>query len=88
MKNITCIEDTPSSRVARCRALFSIMLRPAPIRRRRCVLNREDMKRVKLRQRVLVDMMGRDLSTTIIGERQRFPSALSRRDDRIAARQR
>src|SRR5437868_14286270 len=39
--------------------------------------NRADLERIKLRQRVLVDVSQRDLSTTIIGERASLPLALA-----------
>ncbi len=41
---------------ARCRAPSSTMPRPAPIRRRRCAPIAHDLERIKLRQRVLVDV--------------------------------
>jgi L-lactate dehydrogenase (cytochrome) len=39
--------------------------------------NREDLERIKLRQRVLVDVSQRDLTTTIIGEKVSLPLALA-----------
>src|SRR5256884_1680975 len=39
--------------------------------------NREDLERIKLRQRVLVDVSHRDLATTIIGEKVSLPLALA-----------
>jgi L-lactate dehydrogenase (cytochrome) len=39
--------------------------------------NREDMGRIKLRQRVLVDMSKRDLSTTIVGQKTTLPFGLA-----------
>src|ERR1700738_243317 len=39
--------------------------------------NREDLDRIKLRQRILVDVSQRDLATTIIGEPARLPIALA-----------
>jgi L-lactate dehydrogenase (cytochrome) len=39
--------------------------------------NREDIDRIKLRQRILVDVSQRDLATTIIGEPARLPIALA-----------
>jgi len=39
--------------------------------------NVEDLQRVVLRQRVLVDMTGRDLGTTILGEERPLPFALA-----------
>src|SRR5262249_17757500 len=39
--------------------------------------NREDLERIKLRQRVLVDVSQRDLTTTIMGEKVALPLALA-----------
>ena len=39
--------------------------------------NREDLERIRLRQRVLVDVSGRDLTTTIIGEKVNLPLVLA-----------
>jgi L-lactate dehydrogenase (cytochrome) len=39
--------------------------------------NREDLDRIKLRQRVLVDVSQRELATTIVGEPARLPLALA-----------
>ena len=39
--------------------------------------NRADLERIKLRQRVLVDVSQRDLATTIMGERVSLPLALA-----------
>jgi L-lactate dehydrogenase (cytochrome) len=39
--------------------------------------NRDDLERIKLRQRVLVDVSQRDLGTTILGEKVSLPLALA-----------
>ena len=39
--------------------------------------NVDDLQNIKLRQRVLVDMSGRDLTTTILGEKVPLPIALA-----------
>jgi L-lactate dehydrogenase (cytochrome) len=39
--------------------------------------NRADLERIKLRQRILVDVSGRDLSTTMVGEPVSLPLALA-----------
>ena len=59
------------------REISSNMPRPAPMRRRRLRANRTDLERIKLRQRVLVDVSQRDLATTIIGETASLPLALA-----------
>ena len=38
--------------------------------------NRTDLERIKLRQRVLIDVSARDLSTTILGDKVPLPLAL------------
>src|SRR5256712_8780957 len=38
--------------------------------------NREDLERIALRQRVLVDVSQRDLTTSIVGEKASLPLAL------------
>ena len=49
-------------------------LKPAPTHRKRWA-NRADLERIKLRQRVLVDVSARDLSTTILGDKVPLPIA-------------
>src|SRR5262245_20468439 len=39
--------------------------------------NRADMQKIKLRQRILVDVSARDTSTTILGERAALPLMLA-----------
>src|SRR5205085_3968212 len=39
--------------------------------------NREDLERIKFRQRILVDVSKRDLSTTILGEPAALPLVLA-----------
>lgn len=39
--------------------------------------NEDDFKKIKLRQRVLVDMTNRSLETTMIGEKVAMPVALA-----------
>ena len=41
--------------------------------------NRADFEKIKLRQRILLDVDKRDLSTTILGEKVPLPLALGRR---------
>jgi L-lactate dehydrogenase (cytochrome) len=77
LSTMTCIEDL--RQVARRkvpRAFFDYAeagaYSPATLRS-----NRADLDRIKLRQRVLVDVSQRDLATTIIGEPARLPIALA-----------
>ena len=77
MKNITCIEDLRQLARRKVPRAFFDYVEAGSYSQETLRFNREDMQRVKLRQRVLVDMMGRDLSTTIIGEKIALPFALS-----------
>ncbi|MDQ2955138.1 MAG: alpha-hydroxy-acid oxidizing protein [Pseudomonadota bacterium] len=77
MKNITCIEDLRQLARRKVPRAFFDYVEAGSYSQETLRFNREDMQRVKLRQRVLVDMMGRDLSTTIIGEKVALPFALS-----------
>jgi L-lactate dehydrogenase (cytochrome) len=76
MTTITCIEDL--RQIARRkvpRAFFDYADRGS-YAEETLRANREDLLRLKLRQRVLVDVSQRDLSTTIIGEPASLPLSL------------
>jgi L-lactate dehydrogenase (cytochrome) len=77
MKNITCIEDLRQRARRKVPRAFFDYVEAGSYSQETLRFNREDMQRVKLRQRVLVDMTGRDLSTTIIGEKMPLPLALA-----------
>ena len=49
----------------------------APIPRTRCAPIRDDLQQIKFRQRILVDVSKRDLSTTILGEPAAMPLILA-----------
>jgi L-lactate dehydrogenase (cytochrome) len=77
MKTVTCIEDL--RRIARRkvpRAFFQYG-ESGSYAEETLRANREDLQRLKLRQRVLVDVSQRGLSTTIIGEPAALPLALA-----------
>ena len=68
---MTCIEDL--RRVARRnvpRAFFDYA-EAGSYAQETLRANREDLEHIKLRQRVLVDVSQRDLTTTILGEKSR-----------------
>jgi L-lactate dehydrogenase (cytochrome) len=77
MRITTCIEDL--RRVARRkvpRAFFDYA-EAGSYAQETLRANREDLEHIKLRQRVLVDVSQRDLTTTILGERVSLPLALA-----------
>jgi L-lactate dehydrogenase (cytochrome) len=77
MTPITCIEDLRQLAEKRVpRALFQYV-DSGSYAEETFRANRTDMERVKLRQRVLVNVDRRDLSTTIVGQRAALPIALA-----------
>jgi L-lactate dehydrogenase (cytochrome) len=77
MRIMTCIEDL--RRVARRkvpRAFFDYA-EAGSYAQETLRANRKDLEHIKLRQRVLVDVSQRDLTTTILGERVSLPLALA-----------
>ncbi len=77
MTTVTCIEDL--RRIARRkvpRAFFDYA-ESGSYAEETLRANREDLQRIKLRQRTLVDVSQRDLSTTIIGEPAALPLSLA-----------
>src|SRR5438034_1146952 len=77
MKNITCIEDLRQVARRKVPRAFFDYTEAGSYAQETLRANREDLERIKLRQRVLVDVSERDLSTTIIGESVRLPLALA-----------
>lgn len=77
MKNVTCIEDLRQLARQRVPRAFFDYVEAGSYSQETLRFNREDMERIKLRQRVLVDMTGRDLSTTILGRKAALPIALA-----------
>jgi len=76
MKNITCIEDLRDIARRRVPRAFFDYVEAGSYAQETLRANREDMQRIKLRQRVLVDMSKRDLSTIIVGEPAPLPLGL------------
>jgi L-lactate dehydrogenase (cytochrome) len=74
---MTCIEDLRLAARRRVPRAFFDYAEAGSYGQETLRANREDLSRVKLRQRVLVDVAERDLSTTIIGEPARLPLALA-----------
>jgi L-lactate dehydrogenase (cytochrome) len=76
MHTITCIEDLRQLSRRRIPKMFFDYAEAGSYAEETLRANRADMERIKLRQRVLVDVSKRDLSTTIIGEPVPLPLGL------------
>jgi L-lactate dehydrogenase (cytochrome) len=77
MKDVTCVEDLRQlARRKVPRAFFEYADRGS-YAEETLRANRDDLERLKLRQRVLVDVSQRDLGTTIIGAPANLPIALA-----------
>jgi len=76
MKNITCIEDLREIARRKVPRAFFDYTEAGSYAQETLRANREDMERIKLRQRVLVDMSKCDLSTIIVGESAPLPFGL------------
>jgi L-lactate dehydrogenase (cytochrome) len=76
-RHMTCIEDL--RRVARRRVprAFFDYAEAGSYSEQTLRANRADLERLKLRQRVLIDVAQRDLTTTIVGEKVALPFALA-----------
>jgi L-lactate dehydrogenase (cytochrome) len=76
MKNVTCIEDLRQLARRKVPRAFFDYAEAGSYSEQTLHANRADLERVKLRQRVLVDVSARDTSTTILGEKVPMPLAL------------
>src|SRR6185369_9741624 len=77
MKPITCIEDLRGLARRRVPKAFFEYADAGSYNEETLRANRSDLERIKLRQRVLVDVSQRSLATTIIGEKAALPLALA-----------
>jgi L-lactate dehydrogenase (cytochrome) len=77
MKNMTCIEDLHQAAHRKVPRAFFGYAEAGSYSEETLRANRADMERVKLRQRVLIDVSGRDTETTILGEKVALPIALA-----------
>jgi L-lactate dehydrogenase (cytochrome) len=77
MTPITCIEDLRQLAERRVPRAFFQYVDSGSYAEETFRANRADMERVKLRQRVLVNVDKRDLSTTIVGQKASLPIALA-----------
>jgi L-lactate dehydrogenase (cytochrome) len=77
MRTVTCIEDLRQIARRKVPRAFFDYAEAGSYAQETLRANRADLERIKLRQRVLVDVSQRDLSITIIGERASLPLALA-----------
>jgi L-lactate dehydrogenase (cytochrome) len=77
MKHITCIEDLRQVHMRKVPKAFFDYVDRGSYAEETLRANRDDMQQIKFRQRILVDISSRDLSTTIIGEKANLPLILA-----------
>ncbi|CCE06421.1 putative L-lactate dehydrogenase (Cytochrome); FMN-dependent alpha-hydroxy acid dehydrogenase [Bradyrhizobium sp. STM 3843] len=77
MKHITCIEDLRELHKRRVPKAFFDYADRGSYAEETLRANREDLQKLKFRQRILVDVSKRDLSTTILGEPSTLPIILA-----------
>src|SRR2546430_2072360 len=77
MRTVTCIEDLRQTARRKVPRAFFDYAEAGSYSEATLRANREDLERIKLRQRVLVDVSQRDLATTIMGEKVSLPLALA-----------
>jgi L-lactate dehydrogenase (cytochrome) len=77
MRMTTCIEDMRLLARRRVPKMFFEYADRGSYGEETLRINRTDLERIKLRQRVLVDVARRDLATTVVGEPASLPIALA-----------
>ena len=77
MKHITCIEDLRELHKRRIPKAFFDYADRGSYTEDTLRANSEDLRQIKFRQRILVDVSRRDLSTTILGEPAAMPLILA-----------
>jgi len=77
MKHITCIEDLRLLHKRRVPKAFFDYADRGSYAEETLRANRDDLQKIKFRQRILVDVSKRDLSTTILGEPAAMPLILA-----------
>jgi L-lactate dehydrogenase (cytochrome) len=77
MKNMTCIEDLRQRYHRRVPRAFVDYAESGSYAEQTLCANREELERIKLRQRVLHDVTNRSTKTTILGEPVSLPLALA-----------
>ena len=77
MKNITCIEDLRQLARRKVPRAFFDYADSGSYNEETLRANRADMEKIKLRQRILVDVSSRSLATTIVGQKVSSPFVLA-----------
>src|SRR3954452_3366329 len=77
MRHITCIEDLRQLHMRKVPKAFFDYADRGSYTEQTLRANRYDLQQIKFRQRILVDVSKRDLSTTILGERAALPLILA-----------
>jgi L-lactate dehydrogenase (cytochrome) len=77
MRHVTCIEDLRQVARRKVPQAFFDYAEAGSYAQQTLRANRTDLERINLRQRILVDVAERDVSTTIIGEHASLPLALA-----------
>src|SRR3954453_16280518 len=77
MKHITCIEDLRQVHMRKVPKAFFDYADRGSYAEETLRAKREDLRQIKFRQRILVDISSRDLSTTIVGEKASLPLILA-----------
>jgi L-lactate dehydrogenase (cytochrome) len=77
MKHITCIEDLRQLHMRRVPKAFFDYADRGSYTEQTLRANRADLEAIRFRQRILVDVSKRDLSTTILGEPAQLPLILA-----------
>src|SRR5215475_13604604 len=77
MSTMTCIEDLRQTARRKVPRAFFDYAEAGSYSQQTLAANRADLERIRLRQRVLVDVSQRDLGTTILGEKVPLPLALA-----------
>jgi len=77
MKHITCIEDLRQVHKRKVPKAFFDYADRGSYSEETLRANRDDLQQIKFRQRILVDVSKRDLSTTILGEPAALPLILA-----------
>ena len=76
MKGVACIEDLRELARRKVPRAFFDYAEAGSYSQQTLRANRTDLERVKLRQRILIDVSARDTSTTILGDKVPLPIAL------------
>ena len=77
MKDITCVADLREEHQRRVPKAFFDYVDRGSYAEETLRANRTDLERIKLRQKILVDISKRDLSTTILGDKYNLPIMLA-----------